>query len=94
MNIRGRPFQAPVYQSLYVGSVPANAQASSGGPAKMRLLLERAQEAALHCSRSGSSRLLGDSEAAAAYRTALTFDDDLVQAYIGLSELRMPGTII
>ena len=41
MNIRGRPFQAPVYQSLYVGSVPLNVLPSIGDSAQMRLLREQ-----------------------------------------------------
>lgn len=41
MNIRGRPFQAPVYQSLYVGSVPLNVLPSISNSAQMRLLREQ-----------------------------------------------------
>jgi tetratricopeptide (TPR) repeat protein len=50
------------------------------------------QEANFHRARGDAYRILGDAEAAASeYRAALTYDPDLVQAYIGLSELRLPG---
>jgi glycosyltransferase involved in cell wall biosynthesis len=41
MNVRGRPFQAPVYQSLYIGSVPLNVLPSIGDSSQMRLLREQ-----------------------------------------------------
>jgi len=51
-----------------------------------------AKGAALYLARARACRLLGDVEAAAAaYQAALTFNDNLVESYVGLSELRMPG---
>jgi glycosyltransferase involved in cell wall biosynthesis len=89
MNIRGHPIKAPVYRTLYVGSVPVNARASIGASVKMH---DPAQGAAFHLARAKASRMLGETEAAAsAYRTALTFDADLVDVHVGLSTLRMPG---
>lgn len=92
MNIRGRPFQAPVYQSLYLGSMPANTAQSTGDSATTKSQREPLQDAALHLAHANASRSTGDTEAAAAaYRAALTCDNDLVEAHIGLCELRMPG---
>jgi hypothetical protein len=92
MNIRGRPFQAPIYQSLYFGSAPFNGLASFGDSVKGKLLPEQSQRATFHLERAKASRMQGNTRSAALeYRTALTFDDDLVEAYTGLSELRMPG---
>ena len=41
IKIRGYPFQAPVYQSLYLGSVPVNALASINRSAQMNLAREK-----------------------------------------------------
>ncbi|MFN2507814.1 MAG: glycosyltransferase [Chthoniobacterales bacterium] len=50
------------------------------------------QRAKFHLALGEGYRLLGDMvKAAAEYRTALTFDHDLREAHLGLSELRMPG---
>ena len=92
LKIRGHPFQAPAYETFYVGSVPLNTLASIGDLAKSSLFREPAQAAARYLARASASRLSGDAEAAAAaYRTALSFDNDSAEAHVGLSELRMPG---
>ena len=50
------------------------------------------RRAGFHLARAKAYRLLGDDATAASeFRTALTFDADLVQAHIGLSELQLPG---
>jgi hypothetical protein len=50
------------------------------------------RRAGFHLARAKAYRLLGDDATATSeFRTALTFDADLVQAHIGLSELQMPG---
>ena len=50
------------------------------------------QRAAAHAALGDAYRLLGDNERAAAeFRSALTFQADLVAAHIGLARLRMPG---
>jgi hypothetical protein len=85
--IRGREFSPPTYQSLYLGSVPPAALASihSALPANDR-------RATFHLARAQAYCLLGDATLAESeYRAALTFDEDLVQAHIGLAKLRMPG---
>jgi hypothetical protein len=45
LNIRGRKFQPPVYQSLYLGSVPTNALASIGTSAQQALALNATKRA-------------------------------------------------
>jgi Glycosyl transferase family 2/Methyltransferase domain len=50
------------------------------------------QKPSFHLARAKAYRLLGDLQTAKVeYCKALTFDTDLVEAHIGLSELRMPG---
>lgn len=50
------------------------------------------QRAEFHLALGEAYRVLGDAEKSASeYRAALTFDADLVSAYMGLSKLRMPG---
>jgi len=50
------------------------------------------RRAEFHVALAEAYRLLGDGgKSASEYREALTFDDDLVQAQMGLAKLRMPG---
>ena len=50
------------------------------------------RRATFHLARAQAYCLLGDATLAELeYRAALTFDEDLVQAHIGLAKLRMPG---
>jgi len=50
------------------------------------------QRAEFHLALGEAYRVLGNAEESASeYRAALTFDDDLVQAQMGLAKLRMPG---
>jgi hypothetical protein len=50
------------------------------------------RRAGFHLARAKAYRLMGDAETAASeYRTAIEFDPDLVEAYLGLTEVRMPG---
>jgi glycosyltransferase involved in cell wall biosynthesis len=50
------------------------------------------RRAEFHLALGASYEVLGEeAKSAAEYRAALTFDDDLVQAHLGLSRLRMPG---
>ncbi|MEK6321322.1 MAG: glycosyltransferase family A protein [Acidobacteriota bacterium] len=50
------------------------------------------RRAEFHLALGEAYRVLGNGgKSASEYRAALTFDDDLVQAYMGLAKLRMPG---
>ena len=50
------------------------------------------RRASFHLARAKAFHLLGDvTSSAAEYRAALSYDEDLVQAHIGLAKLRMPG---
>ena len=50
------------------------------------------RRAEFHLALAEAYRVLGDGgKSASEYRAALTFDDDLVQAQMGLAKLRMPG---
>jgi hypothetical protein len=50
------------------------------------------RRAEFHLALGEAYRLLGnEGKSASEYRAALSFDDDLVQAHLGLSKLRMPG---
>ena len=50
------------------------------------------RRAEFHLALGEAYRVLGDEgKSASEYRAALTFDDDLMQAHIGLAKLRMPG---
>ena len=50
------------------------------------------RRATFHLARAQAYGLLGDATLAEAeYRAALTFDEDLAQAHMGLAKLRMPG---
>ena len=50
------------------------------------------RRAEFHLALGDAYRVLGnEAKSAAEYRAALAFDDDLVQAHLGLSSLRMPG---
>ncbi len=50
------------------------------------------QRAGLHLALGEAYRMLGEeNKSASEYRAALGFDDDLVEAHLGLSKLRMPG---
>ena len=50
------------------------------------------RRAEFHLALGEAYRVLGDvGKSASEYRAALTFDDDLVQAHMGLAKLRMPG---
>jgi glycosyltransferase involved in cell wall biosynthesis len=53
---------------------------------------KNSRRAGIHLARAKACRLMGDEEAATSeYRSALDLDPGLVEAFIGLAQLRMPG---
>ena len=99
-RIRGRRFTKPTRQPLYFGSLPdaikpslkTSLDSCDVDQARQLDMGDNQHRVQFHLAQARAHRSRGETELAQAeYRKAIELESDLVEAHIGLSELRMPG---